>query len=194
MVKRYDEESVWDHIQAKDVPPEMADYVTDKLKEGYTYEQIRRQLGIRSSTGKAWKKIMSHIRQGFRVDGTAFLVQKANEMQNISRKLVEQINQAFDEGIEVPTKTGTVTIKGPSKELSMTIDAYNRLQQGFVKLGKDLGAFIDADGSRQGGSGGVTIVVKTNVPMPGVKDIEAHQARNSSHLPVIEVEKANAKP
>jgi hypothetical protein len=193
MVKRHDDEALWDAIQARDIPTEISDYVVEQLKNGFDYHQIRRQIGIRSATDKSWKKIMAGIRQGFRVDGTAFLVHKATEMESISKKLKEQIIHAFEHGIEVLDKNGeTKMIKGPSKELSMAVDAYNRLQQGFVKLGKDLGAFIDNDGGK-GGSGGVTIVVKTSVPMPSQTEIDAHQRSMSSrHLPDIKVEKTDA--
>lgn len=172
IVKRYDDEAVWDSIQSRDLPAEMLDYVTERLRQGFSYDQIRRSIGIRRTTDKSWKKIMAALKQGFRIDGPAFLVQKAWEVQSMSDKLRDQIMKAFEDGVEVATKEGVVNLKGPSKELSMAVDAYNRLQQGFVKLGKDLGAFVEQE---QKGNGGVTIVVQQNVPLPSMKDVKAHQ-------------------
>jgi hypothetical protein len=174
-IKRADDELLWDNMSAKDVPSDVIEYVQARLEEGCSFQMIRRQIGILRTTDKSWRKIMSALKQGVRIDGTAFLVQKAHEVQAMSDKLKAQIMRAFDEGIEVPTKDGIRTIKGPSKELSMTIDAWSRLQQGFVKLGKDMGAFQEEGG--KGGGAGVTIVVQSNVQLPSRTDVEIHRAK-----------------
>lgn len=184
LVKRYDKEAVWDAVQARDLNPELVEYVCDRLNKGSPPDVIRRQLGILRATDKSWRKIMSAIKQGFRIDGTAHLMLISQEYRSMSEKLKDQIMSAFEHGIEVPTKEGTVTVKGPSKELSMTIDAYNRLNQGFIKNAKDLGAYVEQD-QKSGGNSGVTIVVQTNVPLPSAKDVQAHQENEKKKNEII---------
>lgn len=80
-------------------------------------------------------------------------------------------------GIPTLTKDGDIVhLKGPTKELAALIDTFNKLSQGFVKLGKDLGAFVEGDQGK--GGQGVTIVVNTMVPLPKQKDIDAEIVKN----------------
>lgn len=174
IVRRYDEESIWDNLKSRDVDPQLVDFVLEQISKGRDYTEIRKDLGILRSTDKSWQKIMAAIKQGFRYDGTAFLVQKANEYQRVAGKLLKQIEEALDKGTQVVTKDGDVVrITGPTKELSMAVDTYNRLTQGFIKNGKDLGAFVDHE---QGGKGGgVTIQIVSAVNLPSLKEVKAHQ-------------------
>lgn len=177
LVKRYDDEQIWDNLQSRDLPAEMIDFVISELERGKDYTQIRMGLGILRSTDKSWKKIMGALKQGFRIDGPAHLMQIAFEYRNISGKMRAQIMDAFDKGVAIPTKDGFEIIKGPTKELAMMIDSYNRLNQGFIKNAKDLGAYVEQDGKGGGGSGGVTIQVFSNVALPSLKDVEAHHEK-----------------
>lgn len=179
IIKRYDDEAVWDRIKSKEIPADVIDFVQEQLTNGFDYAQIRRQLGILRSTDKSWTKIMSALKQGYRIDGTAFLIHIGGKYKRLADKMYNTIETALEDGVEMPDgKGGTVVIKGPTKELATFIDAYNRLNQGFIKNGKDLGAFVEQDG--KGGQGGVTIVVKTNVPMPTAEDIKRHQDKKLS--------------
>lgn len=176
IIQKCDEEQIWDNIKARDVDPEVLDYVRQQLIDGWDFTAIRRQLGIRRSTDKSWTKIMSALKQGYRVDGTAYLIHIGGKYKQLADKMYTQITEAIENGIEVMDKTGTIRkLKGPSQELAGYIDAYNRLNQGFIKNGKDLGAFVDNDG--KGPAGGVTIIVQSNVPMPSQEQIEAHQKK-----------------
>lgn len=176
LVRKFDEENVWDQIQAKDIPGEMIDYVTEQLEQGFHYDQIRRQLGIKRRTDKAWRKIMAALKQGFRIDGSAHLQQIAFEYRSISNKIQKQIHDAFRDGTPVMDKEGFVHhIHGPTKELAGMIDTYNRLNQGFIANAKALGAYVDEAG--KGGNSGVTIVVQSAVQLPSVKDVQAHQEK-----------------
>ena len=69
----------------------------------------------------------------------------------------------------------------PSKMMIAALDTMANLQLSTIKMGKELGVFMDAgqQALAQGaGSGGqVTIVVQTNVPMPGKQEIEVHQQK-----------------
>lgn len=178
IVTRMDKENLWDVIQAKDVPPEIVAHVADQLEQGLRPDFIRRNMGIARSTDKSWKKIMAAMRGGLRIDGTAFLQQQAYRFEAISIKMHSQIMDAFKDGVaQLDADGNVVMLKGPSKELAQTIDAYSRLQQGFVKLGKDLGAFVEGAGEGGKGGGGVTIVVKNHVPFPAETEIKAHQEK-----------------
>lgn len=185
IVKRYDDEQVWDNIQSRDLPAEMINYVIDKLESGKDYTQIRKDLGILRSTDKSWKKIMGALKQGFRIDGPAHLMQIAFEYRSMSGKMREMIHEAFEKGVAIPTKDGFEIIKGPTKELAMMIDSYNRLNQGFIKNAKDLGAYVDQDGKGGGGAGGVTIQVFSNVALPSLKDVEAHHEKQKEKNEIL---------
>lgn len=194
LIKKMDETAIWDTIQSRDVPAELIDYVCDQLKKGKNFGQIRKKMGILRSNDKSWQKIMAALKRGTRIDGTAFLVQKSYELQAMSDKLKDQIMEAFDKGTPVVTKNSDGSsqieyVHGPSKELSATIDAYNRLQQGYVKLGRDLGAFVDETGGK--GGGGVTIVVQNQIPMPDQKVIDArHEDQRKKNEALVEQSKA----
>lgn len=176
LIRRYDDENTWDQIQARDVPAHVIDFVHEQLENGFEYTQVRRQLGIKRSTDKAWRKIMSALKQGFRIDGQAHLQQIAYEYRAISQKVRRQIDHAFQHGTPVVDKEGGVTmVKGPTRELAGMIDTYNRLNQGFIKNAKDLGAYVEQEG--KSGNSGVTIVVQSAVQLPSIKDVKAHQEK-----------------
>lgn len=175
IVRTYDAAGLWDTVQARDLPPMLMDYVIDRLRDGWDHEQIRRQLGIPRETDKSWKKITAAIQQGNRVNAPVVFAVIQNNYDSLSNKIKEQIELAFEYGTEVPTKDGVCTIKGPTKELAGMIDAYNRLQQGKVKIGKDLGVYQDKDAGR--GGGGVTIVVKSAVQLPAQAEIDKHNKK-----------------
>lgn len=179
LVKQFDEQALWDAVKSKDIPAAMLDFVRDKLEEGWELPQIRRQMGIPRSNDKSWTKILAALKAGFRVDGTAFLVKKAAEFNKLSNKLKDQIEDAFKDGVPMLVKFADGTSKiervhGPTKELSMAIDTWNRLQQGFVKMGQDLGAFVVQEGK---GGGGTTIVVQNNIGLPDQKAIDVDRER-----------------
>lgn len=177
IVKKYDEESVWDQIKSRDVPSELIDYVQDRIIEGWDFSKIRRQLGIKSASAKSWQKIMSAIRMGYRIDGTALLVQKGWEYQAMSDKLKRLIDDAIENGTAQLTADGDIVkLPGITKEIIGAIDAYNRLTQGFIKNGRDLGAFIDpgTGGGKDGSGGGVTIVVQSMVGLPSKAEVKKH--------------------
>jgi hypothetical protein len=180
LIRRYDQEAVWDNIQSKDVPAEILDFVSEQLSSGFDFAQVRRQIGIPRSNDKSWKKIMSALRGGFRIDGSALLIQKAYEHETISKKLKAAIDDAFSEGTPMMDSDGNVVkVKGLTKELAAAIDTWGRHQQNLVKMGKDLGAFIDGPDGKQGGSGpagGVTIQIMSNVQLPSHSQVEVHQA------------------
>lgn len=176
LVRRYDQELVWDEIQARDVPAEMIDYVTEALERGDSYDMVRRQLGIPRRTDKAWKKIMAALKQGFRIDGQALLQQIAYEYRSMSQKIRDQIDDAFENGVEVLDKDGCRhRLMGPQPQLAGMIDTYNRLNQGFIKNAKDLGAYVEQEG--KGKDSGVTIVIQSAVQLPTIKDVKAEQER-----------------
>lgn len=176
LIRRFDDEQIWDQIQAKDIPAHVIDFVMSRLEDGADYTQVRRQLGIARSTDKSWRKIMSALKQGFRVDGQAHLQQIAFEYRSMSQKMRKQINEAFEYGVPMMDKEGNVhMVQGPTKELAGMIDAYNRLNQGFIKNAKDLGAYVEQEQGK--GSSGVTIVVQSAVQLPSIKDVQAHQEK-----------------
>jgi hypothetical protein len=182
IVKRYNNEALWDSIQARDIPPEVLEYVIEAIKNGFELSQVRRQLGIISTVDKAWKKILAGIRQGVRIDSTGMYLRWHWQNENLARKMqdlleleLENMQKAARGELEKPDGT-KVAYSGFTKELTMAVDALNRLRQGTVKLGKELGVFEQPGQSGGGGSGGVTIIVKSNVPMPSMEQIKEHQA------------------
>lgn len=192
IVKRFDKESVWDAVQSRDLPPQLIDYVVERLEKGVDHAFIRKELGILRNTDKSWRKIMSALKQGVRIDGTAWLLQQARKYTAISEKLHEQIMKAFEDGVPVynEAKEEYERVFAPTKELSMTIDAYNRLQQGFAKLGKDLGAFVETESGKP--AGGVTIVVQNNVRLPDQKEIDANREKEMAKAQTLIIEAQRA--
>lgn len=168
-VMALDQAVAWDDLQSKDIPPEILVYVSRALVvDGMS--TVRKELGMSSPSDKRWKKIMTAIRNGIRVDGTGIFLTwlRRNEAmaESLNTRLIEmlQLKQPFSR---------------------MTCEAINtmaNLQSMTIKMGKDLGIFMDAkdQAAAQGAAGsgqGVTIVVQTNVPLPSKAEIQVHQEK-----------------
>lgn len=174
IIKKHDDQALWDAIQAKDVPAEITEYVMERLEKHVDSKQIRKDLGIPRATDKAWRKIMASIRQGFRVDATTYGMQILNRNERLSAKIRELVDKAMNEGIESLDKNGNIKmLQGLQKEILMATDALNRLDQGTVKVMKELGIIQDAGAEKS--AGGVTIVVNSNIPLATPEEVRAKQ-------------------
>lgn len=159
----------WDDLQSKDIPPEILVYVSRALVvEGMA--TVRKNLGMESAADKRWKKIMTAIKNGIRVDGTGIFLTwlKRNET------MAEKLNTRLEEQLEQ---------KQPfSKMVCEAINTMANLQALTIKMGKDLGIFMDAkDQAAAQGSGQtpVTIQVFTHAALPSREEIEIHQKKQN---------------
>ena len=180
VVKKNDELAHWDAMQARDVPAILTEFVHDRIKAGDTLAAIRTALGIQRATDRSWKKILASLKQGYRVDSTALFSMMMARNEGISKKLHEMIGEAMEHGMDVLTAKGNIVkIKSLTREITGAIDSLNRLQQGTVKVGQDLGVFETAaeKSTGSGGGAGVTIVIKSNVPRPSQAEADAHRAK-----------------
>jgi hypothetical protein len=174
IINKMNEDGIWDSMKAKDVPEEIVEHVVAEIDLGKSPSQIRKEMGIRSQTGKEWQKISAAIKQGYRVNSTTYFHRLFGRNEKISEKLEKILNKVLDDDVEIlknlKTEDGTTFLKIFTKEVTPMIDALNRLQQGTVKLGVDLGVF-NPPGGGEGKSSGVTFIIKSNILLPSAKEI-----------------------
>jgi len=164
-VMALDEKSLWDDLQSKDIPPAILVYVSRALvTDGMA--SVRKTLGMESASDKRWKKIMTAIKNGIRVDGTGIFLTWLARNEKMAQSLNERLQEMLD-------------FKQPfSKMTCEAINTMAKLQETTIKMGKDLGIFMDAkDQAATQGSGQapVTIVVQTHAALPTREEIEIHQ-------------------
>lgn len=164
IVQRYNAERLWDNLKARDVPAEVLEFAKDQLEAGFGIQAVRRQLGIKSALDKSWVKIASALRGGTRVDASAFFLRMQTRCETVAQKLYEFVDQALTD----PEKMAVI-----GKEVTMACDAMNRMQQGMVKVGRELGVFeTQGEGGK---SGGTTIIVQSNVNLPSQSQIDSRR-------------------
>lgn len=191
---RLEQDLAWDRMQARDIPPEIIDYVAPRMAKGVPPSKIALGLGLREKGGVAsreWKKIQAYFRQGFRASAEAYLFQQTKDVYETLEKAKEVLDDAFMNGVPVVEQTSYKDkdgckqvetevhyVKGATKELAGFLDTYGRLVMLMPKLWKDYGA-ISETAAKGGapGQGGLTIVVKTNVPAPSQADIDAYRKK-----------------
>ena len=180
LVSKMSEEGMWDSLKAKDVPDEIVKHVLTEIELGKEPAEIRRELGIRSQTGKEWQKIAAAIKAGHRVNTTFYFHRLLTRQERMAGKLETVINFVLDQDIEEIQNTRDENdksiFKGWVKDISGMVDSYNRLTQGIIKNGKDLGVFAESGGDSKGGT---TIIVKSNITLKAPeksepKTVEAH--------------------
>lgn len=181
LVNKMSEEGMWDSLKAKDVPEEIVAHVLSELELGKDPAAVRREMGIRSQTGKEWQKIAAAIKAGHRVNTTFYFHRLMTRQERMATKLETVINFVLDQDVEEIQETkdaeGKSIFKGWVKDISGMVDSYNRLTQGIIKNGKDLGVFAEPSGDGKGG--GVTINIKSNILLKAPekkepKTVEAH--------------------
>jgi hypothetical protein len=158
----------WNGVKASDVPVAITGYVLERIKEKASLAQIRKELGIKDAHGRIWRKILANMGQNFRVDAPAMFARWLMQQESLSDKMQDLVEDLLDKANDADASKKYIHL---TKELTMGIDALNRLRQGTVKLGKELGVF--ADPSERAGGQGVTIVVQNSVKLPNQKDIDA---------------------
>lgn len=179
-------DKLWDQIHAKDVPQELVAYVRYRLIEDRVDpEQVCRSLGLESTRGVEWKKIMSALNLGYRVNAAALGVRVIEDLQEMAQGLHGLAMDAINNGTPAIGNDGRlitddngnyVKIKGPTKEIASAVDAVGKAYERVAKIGKDLGLFRDPNNSK-GGSQGVTIVVQSSVQLATAEQIRAkHEA------------------
>lgn len=181
MINKLSEEGAWDSFKAKDIPEEIVQHVLSELDLGKSPNQVRREMGIKSQTSKEWQKISSAIKMGYRVNAPTYFHRLVSRQEKMAEKLATIIEKVLDQDVQIlkdtVNKEGVPLLRTYSKEITNMIDAYNRLTQGIIKNGKDLGVF--AETGNEGKGGGTTIIVKSNITLkaPEAKvplTVEAH--------------------
>lgn len=163
-VEKLTAEGAWEKILSKDVPGEVTAFVLEASKEGRSIDQIRNALGIKTSTDARWRKIMTAIRSGKRVDAVAVF----HKWMERNERVGDKLSLLLDEMLE--------NEKPVNKFLLMALSTLSTLQRNTVSIGKDLGVFVDPQEKSSGGQG-TTIIVQTNVPSPDPKVIEIHNEK-----------------
>lgn len=160
-VTELDEGGRWADLQSKDLPMEITNYVAEALTER-SVDEVRRSLGMKNPTDPRWKKIMTALRTGARVDSVGLFLQWMNRTNRMGEKLEKICTEILDGH------------RPMSNALFSGLNTLSAMQSNVVKMGKELGVFTDGTGGNQGGQG-VTIVVQTNVPHPSREAIVVHQ-------------------
>lgn len=172
ILRRYEDEALWDTVKARDVDPQILEHVQFELETGKSFNEIRRELGIRSGSSKAWQKIMAGIKAGWRVDSAGFVVRMVGRQEKIAGKLFRLIDTFLDQDAEKLKdldEDGVPLLESYSKAITPMIDSLNRLHQGSAKIGKDLGVFVDAPDQKGGAP--TQIIIQNNVPLPTPQQI-----------------------
>lgn len=176
LIEENTERKLWDTLQSREIDSRIVEQVADMLASGDDPRHVRHELSIRDD--RAWRKILAAVRGGIRVNGTAMFARWLTQNETIAGKMQDLIERELDI-LSQPVAEGdggAKLYKGFSKELTMAVDAINRLRQGTVKLGKELGVFESSEAAKSGGQGGgVTIVVQSNIPFPTSEQIAANQ-------------------
>lgn len=157
----------WDDLQSKDLPAELVTYVAERLSE-VPLDTIRKELGIASASDVRWRKIMMAIKGGIRIDATGIFLKWLRRNDQLGTKVGELVDRVLD-GQSVPNKT-----------IIGALDTMANLQLTTIKMGKELGIFMDAtqqQANQSQGNGQVTIIVQSNVQTPSREAIEIHQAK-----------------
>ena len=186
-IAELDVAGLWDEVLAKDLPGDLVTYVAERLSE-VPLDTIRRELGIRSSTDVRWRKLMTAIKGGIRIDGTGIFLKWLRRTEMLADKVGHLVDRQL---------AGEV---GLTKMTLMSLDTMSNMQMNTIKMGKELGVFMDATQAAmtQGqGNQQVTIVVQTNVPTPDLKTIVVHQEeqkrKNDKLLAAYEAGRDEAK-
>jgi hypothetical protein len=167
-----DEKQAWTSLQSKDVPVAITGFVVEALKKD-TLDTVRRKLGMPSPTDPRWRKIMTAIRTGQRIDATGIFLQWMTR----NEKWADAISAKMDEMIAEDRPFSKMILEG--------VKAISQLQMDTVKMGKELGVFVDPADQKSAGGQGVTIVVQTNIPSPPKDVIAQHQAMQREKAAVI---------
>jgi hypothetical protein len=176
IINKHNEEGLWDTMKAKDVPEEVVQYVMSQIDLGVDPSQVRRELGIKSQTSKDWQKISAAIKMGYRVNATTYFHRLMGRNERIATGLYKILDHVLEQDVETLKETdneGKPWLKTYSKDITQMVDALNRLQQGTVKLGKDLGVF--ADNSDGKSNTGTTIIVQSNIVIPKGKPVGSRE-------------------
>jgi hypothetical protein len=190
VITQMDDDKLWDSVHARDIPPKIIEFVTQKLEAGSTAGEIARDLRLPGGkNSKQWKKIQSYFRQGFRADAEAFLYQKTTEYYHMLVKYKEILLDAIENGTPHVVSDGVgptevIRVKGATKELAAMIKIYNESISAPVKLWKDFGAIGE---KKDVGTSGVNIQVINNIPMPSSEEIRKHQEEIAAKQQAIEV-------
>lgn len=162
----------WDTLKAADVPGEITNYVIACVNKGHPTHKIRKTLGFGSATDKRWVKILASLRQGLRVNSTALMSRWITRNESLAERLFKLLDDLL---ARMESNPGEIDWKDEAKSVSMMLDTLGKMQMNTVKLGKDLGVFVDP--TSEGGSGQITIVVQSGVPTPSDDAIEAHHRK-----------------
>lgn len=174
MLNKMSEEGLWDSLKAKDVPDDIIQHVLAELELGKSPQMVRREMGIGSQTSKEWQKISAAIKLGYRVNTPTFFHKIFTRTERIGDKIDGFLNDFLDqdrERLKELDKDGIPLLDSYVKCLTPMVDSYNRLLQGQVKIGRDLGVFTDPNTEGKGTTGGVTIIVKSNIQLPSTQEM-----------------------
>lgn len=177
MINKLSEDGLWDSMKAKDVPDEIIKHVLTELDLGKDPTTVRREMGIKSQTCKEWQKISAAIKMGYRVNSTTYFHRLFSRSERMQEKLFAIIDKVLVQDVEVLKKLDgddKPWMRTFAKEITPMIDAHNRLQQGIVKVGKDLGVFTDAAHDHK--SQGTTIIVNSNITLKSPDQVVSDRA------------------
>lgn len=160
-ILKLDQKEAWPDLLSKDVPEPITSWVRSAI-EKHPPDEVREALGMRAPGDPRWKKIMTAIRGGTRVDAVAIFHSWLARNQDLGNRISEFLRRQLEQ--QQPFS------KQASDAMRLLLD----LQKNTVSVGKELGVFTDS--RDQGGQGGgTTIIVQTHVPSPSREVIIEHQ-------------------
>jgi len=188
IIQRHEDGDLWDKIQLNQVPDEVLQFVTSQLEKGFTPTQIRRALGFKNRLNKGWVLIMRALRGSARADGILLLRRWMTRNEMLANRLEKYMGKAMlDDKGKLKNNLGEI-----GKEVAAVVREINNLQLGITRAGKELGVFEEAQQAQ--GTGGTTIVVNNNIPVPTEKEINQHNAKRIAKGDAIEAKYEIKKP
>jgi hypothetical protein len=192
-----EEKGLWETIQAKDVPPEIVDFVRTQVMKRQHADDIRMALQITSPNAAPWRKIMAAFKHGNQVGVGASVAGMIHKHWEIGQKLEAMIADACDNGTPAVDENGRflidgkgepVRVTGPNKDLAQFIDVWGRNNERYVALAVKAGLMKDPAQQLAGGKVPTTIQVTTNVVLPTEAEIQAKQAEMKARAQAITVQ------
>lgn len=202
LVFQMEADDLWETMQAKDVPPEILDFVREQVNLRRHADDIRLALKISSPNAAPWRKIMSAFQHGNRVGISVSVASMIQKHWEIGEKLETMIVDAAENGTPAVDENGRflidskgepVRVTGPNKDLAQFIDVWGRNNERYVSLAIKAGLMKDITQQKSGGHGATTIQVTTHVSLPSVQEIEAKREQMKARANAITVESTPVK-
>ena len=158
------QDSEWANVKASQIPQSILDYVEKASSEGQEPRQIQKALGLTGHNDRRWQLILRALTRGFKVNGSLFVTRWVEKQAEVADIIHRQMMKKQEAGIPL------------NRDDAMLISAMSNMLEKIPSAAKAWGLLPDPK-ENKGGGAPVTIVVKTNVPLPSQATVEAYKGK-----------------